>query len=444
MAASQAGDPVAAIRARSYIALLVVAAALGVPIACVAYFFLKLTAVIQTWAFQDLPMALSDGGVPRWWPVVPLTVAGLLVALTIRYLPGRGGEVPIEGFKAGATPMPAALPGIAAAAVVGIGLGVVIGPEGPLVALGAGLAAAAVRLVKKAPPQAGRVVGVSGSFAAISTLLGNPLGGALLLLEASGLGGPMAAAVLVPGLLSAGIGALIFTGLDSFTGFGSFALAIPDLPAAGTPTVAELGYAVAAGLVGAGLCWVIRRLGGVVRTAVDRRLITVTVAVGLAIAVLAIAYAQVTGHSSSDVLFSGQSALPHLVDHSSSYTVGAALMLVVCKGLAYTGALAAFRGGPTFPAMFIGAAGGVAASHLPGLSLIAAVAIGLGAMTVGMLRLPFTAVLLTSIFLGQDSYTVIPLTIVSVVVSYVATTHLTPPVTAPAEPAPPATDTRTG
>ncbi len=46
--------------------------------------------------------------------------------------------------------------------------------------------------------------------------------------------------------------------------------------------------------------------------------------------------------------------------------MGALLLLVVCKGLAYGFSLSSFRGGPTFPAMFIGAAGGIALSHLPG------------------------------------------------------------------------------
>ena len=38
----------------------------------------------------------------------------------------------------------------------------------------------------------------------------------------------------------------------------------------------------------------------------------------------------------------------------------------VCKGLAYALSLSSFRGGPVFPGMFIGAAGGIALSHLPG------------------------------------------------------------------------------
>jgi hypothetical protein len=47
------------------------------------------------------------------------------------------------------------------------------------------------------------VVAAAGSFAAVSTLLGSPLLGAFLLMEASGLGGAMLELVLVPGLLAA-------------------------------------------------------------------------------------------------------------------------------------------------------------------------------------------------------------------------------------------------
>src|SRR5262249_54126284 len=150
----------------------------------------------------------------------------------IRYLPGRGGESPADGFKAGGVARPAELPGIAIAAVASIGLGVVVGPEAPLVALGGGLAYLAIWFRRRdVPDKAGTVVAATGSFAAISTLLGSPLAGAFLLLEASGLGGPTASVVLVPGLLGAGTGALIFIGLDSLTGHGTYSLAIPHLPA---------------------------------------------------------------------------------------------------------------------------------------------------------------------------------------------------------------------
>ena len=85
----------------------------------------------------------------------------------------------------------------------------------------------------------------------------------------------------------------------------------------------------------------------------------------------------------TDVLFSGQDQLPGLVSAGASYTVGALLLLLLCKGVAYAASLVAFRGGPTFPAIFLGAVGGIALSHLPGLPLVPAIAMGMGAIVRG-------------------------------------------------------------
>jgi hypothetical protein len=126
------------------------------------------------------------------------------------------------------------------------------------------------------------------------------------------------------------------------------------------------------------------------------------------------------------VLFSGQSALGPFITHSASYTVGALLLLIACKGIAYGLSLSSFRGGPTFPALFLGAAGGIALSHLPGLPLVDGVAMGIGAMSVVMLRLPLTSVLLASLLLASDGLAVMPLVIVAVVVAYVVSARLTP------------------
>lgn len=426
-----APQPLEVMRSRAYLRLLVLAVVLGVPIAAAAFGFLKATELAQHWAFDDLPSALGFPSAPAWWPLVPLAIAGLLVGLTVRFLPGRGGESPLDGFAAGKPPSPAALPGIALAAVASVGLGAVVGPEGPLIALGGGLAYLAVRLGRRElPAQAVAVVAATGSFAAISTLLGSPLAGAFFLLEASAVGGALATAVLLPGLLGAGVGALIFTGLDSLTGYGTFSLAVPDLPPAGTPSVAEFGWAIVVGLLAGPLCVGLRRLGLAVRERAGRHPVPATVLLGLVIAGLAIGYTAVTGHAASDVLFSGQSALPGLLTHSSAYSVGALVLLVLCKGLAYSLALSAFRGGQTFPAMFLGAAGGVALSHLPGLGLMPAAAMGIGAMTAAMLRLPMSAVLLTTLFLGSDGFPVMPLTIVAAVVAYLIANWLTVPAAA--------------
>jgi hypothetical protein len=254
------------------------------------------------------------------------------------------------------------------------------------------------------------------------------------MMEASGLGGATATMVLIPGLLGAGIGSLVFLGLDSWTGHGTFSLAVSDLPRVGSPTIVAFLWALVVGIAAALLCWVIRATALRLRPVVTRRTLLLTPVVGLAVAGLAIGFAALTGHTASEVLFSGQDALGPLLRNPAVYGVGALLLLIVCKGLAYAGGLAAFRGGPTFPAMFLGAVGGTALAHLPGLDALSGAAIGMGAMTVGMLRLPMTSVLLATLFLGGTGLTVMPLVIVGVVVSYVVTLRLP-------DPTPPASET---
>ena len=426
---SRPPDPLALLRSRSYIVLLVVAAIIGAPVSTAAYFFLALVSKMQGWIFTDLPKGVGFHAEPLWWPILPLLLAGILVGLTIRYLPGTGGHSPADGFKAGeGPPSPRELPGIVLAAFATLSLGVVLGPEAPLIAIGGGLGVLAVKLVKRdAPARTQAAVAAAGSFAAISTLLGSPLTGAFLLMEASGLGGAMMQVVLVPGLLAAGVGSLVFVGLDAWTGLGTFSLAIPGLPHVGAPTIGEFLWALGIGVLAVPFGMGIRWLGLFLRPYVERRMVLFTPLVGLAIAGLAIAFAAGTGKGSSEVLFSGQSALGPFVDQQPPATPsGHCVLLLACKGIAYGVSLSSFRGGPTFPALFLGAAGGVALSHLPGLPLVDGVAMGIAAMSVVMLRLPLTSVLLASLLLASDGLAVMPLVIVAVVVAYVISARLTP------------------
>jgi H+/Cl- antiporter ClcA len=419
-------DPLAALQTRAYTKLLVLAAIVGVPIATTAFFFLKLIELMQGWLFTDVPEGIGFDTTPVWWPLPLLAIAGVLVAATIRSLPGTAGHSPADGFKAGGATMPIDLPGIALASLATLAFGVVLGPEAPLIAIGGGLAVLAVRLAQRdVPAQTAAVVSAAGGFAAISTLFGSPLPAAFLLMEASGLGGATMTLVLLPGLLAAGIGTLTIVGLDSWTGFGTFSLAIPNLPSVGQPTIAEFGYAIAIGVAAAVVGTGIRQLALLLRPRVERHLIPFTMVVGIGVAVLAIVYDEWTGKSYSDVLFSGQTAMGPLIAQSASYSVGAIMLLVVCKGLAYSLSLSSFRGGPVFPAMFIGAAGGIALSHLPGLTLVAGVAMGIGAMSAVMLKLPLSSVLLATLLLASDGLIVMPLVIVAVVVAYVASTRFT-------------------
>ena len=189
-------DPRALLRSRSYLRLLLIAAVLGVPVSAAAYFFLALVSKLQPEIFTDLPKGLGFHAEPVWWPLPVLAVGGVLVALAIRYLPGHGRPLTGGRVQGGQRPpTPVELPGVVLAALATLSLGVVLGPEAPLIALGGGPgrpgrpAGPAGR-----PAQAAAVVAAAGSFAAISTLLGSPLLGAFLLMEASGLGGADAGA----------------------------------------------------------------------------------------------------------------------------------------------------------------------------------------------------------------------------------------------------------
>src|SRR5207248_4782648 len=184
--------------------------------------------------------------------------------------------------------------------------------------------------------------------------------------------------------------------------------------------------AIAIGVVAAILGAGIKRLALLLQPIVERRMVLLTPLVGIAIGVIVLIFVEVTGRSSAEVLFSGQDQLPGLIEGAAGWTVGALLMIVLCKGLAYAASLSAFRGGPIFPSMFIGAAGGIALSHLPGLPMIAGAAMGIGALTVAMLGLPLTSVLLTTLFLQADGLALMPLVIVAVVVSYVVAARLAP------------------
>ncbi|WP_405009446.1 chloride channel protein [Kitasatospora sp. NBC_01539] len=430
-----AKDPYALVRTRGYVIVLVVAAVLGVPVSAAAFGFLALVSELQSLVYTDLPKGLGFDGTPSWWAVPLLAIAGLLVALTIRHLPGTAGHKPAEGLVATGQTRPVDLPGIALAALTTLSLGAVLGPEAPLIALGSGLAIGAVRLAKRDFPKEGaEVVGVAGSFAAVSTLLGSPLIGAFLLMEASGIGGAMLGMVLVPGLLAAGIGALIFTGLGSWTGLGTYSLGLGDVPHASRPDLAGFGWALVIGIAAALVGTAIHRVALVLQDRVDRRRVVGTVLAGVVVGLIALVYAEGTGNDISEVLYSGQDQLAPLISASTGYSAVTLAVLTACKALAYAVTMSGFRGGPVFPALFAGAAGGLALSHLPGLGTTAGLAMGIGAMCVAMLKLPLTSVLLATLLIGSDGVTVVPLVIVAVVVSYVLVLRLTPkPVAARAE-----------
>jgi H+/Cl- antiporter ClcA len=423
---SAAADPAEILRSRGFVVVLVLAAVVGIVVSFVGWRFLELVHWLQTWVFLDLPHGVGLDPVPSWWALPICTLAGLPVAFAIARLPGKGGHVPAEGLQVGPTE-PKTVPGVALAGLASLGLGLVLGPEAPLIAIGSGVAVYVVRVAKRdAPPTLLLVLGAAGAFAAISTIFGSPIIAAVLVIEASGLGGATLPLVLIPGLIAAGIGSLVFVGMADWTGLNTAAYSLPPLhlTSLGTPTVGEIGWAILLGIAAAIVTYPIRKLGLGTARLVPKKILVVVPLSGLVVAALALTFAQVTDKSANTVLFSGQEALGPLVAHAGAYSVATLLALVVFKGLAWSISLGSFRGGPAFPALFIGAAGGIAASHLPGLPTSAAIPVGIGAMFVAYLRLPLSAVIIASVLCASAGAGGSPLVIVGVVVAYLATLGL--------------------
>jgi H+/Cl- antiporter ClcA len=426
VATGTAPDPLTTIRSRQFRVLLLLAAVVGVIASAVAWGFLELVFHMQTWVFTDIPKDLGFDSTPLWWYFPILAIAGVIVAFAIARLPGQGGHIPADGLNPAPTD-PIALPGVVLAGVATIGLGLVLGPEAPLIAIGGGLGLLAIRLVRPdAPPEVQQVLAASAIFAALAFLFGSPVIAALIVIEASGLGGPRLPLVLIPGLLASGIGSLMWIGLGSWTGLSTSTISISPLhlPTFARPDIADFGWTILLGVAVAVVTFVIFRIArGTHRLAAPRPFLVLPV-VGIAVAGLAIAFSQAADHSVSDALFSGESSIGSLVANPGAWSLSALALLLAFKGLAYGLSLGSFRGGPVFPAMFLGAAGGMMAAQLPGFDLTPAVAVGIGAAVASVLKLPLSAVVLAVLLTVQAGPGSSPLIIVGVVVAYLTTLAL--------------------
>ena len=409
--------------------LLVLAAIIGLVVSVAAWGFLELVHELEIWVYETLPGDVGYDTVPEWWPLPWLALAGLLTAFAVVRMPGHGGHVPADGLKAGGAPtQPIELPGVILAALATLGLGLVLGPEAPLIAIGLGLGALSMRLVRRdAPQQAVGLMAAAGSFAAVSAIFGSPVVGAVLIVEAAGLAGPTLPLVLLPGLISAGIGSLVFIGLGSWSGFSTSAWALSPfpLPPFGGPGWGNFAWTAVLAVAVAIAVFAVMELARAAKRVVDARPFVLTVAAGLAVGGLAIAFAESTGESPNTVLFSGESAFGDLFSSAATISLSTLALLCLFKGLAWSLSLGSFRGGPTFPAIFLGVVAGLMAAHLPGYSETPGVAALTGATCVSVLRLPLSSVMIASLLSVKAGLAVTPLVVVAVAIAYLVSETLT-------------------
>lgn len=408
----------AMLRRPGYRKALVLSGLIGIPVSLVAFFFLAALHELERLLWTDWPHHMGHEKPPWWWSLPGALIAGLGVSLVVLRFPGRGGHTPAAGLHSGG-PTAAGLPGVVLAALLCLPFGAVLGPEAPLIALGGGLALL-LRTLARAPAteESSALLGAAGSAAAISAIFGNPLVAAVMLMEVAGVGGPRLFAVMLPALLSSGVGAIVFTGFGHWTGLKTGNLRI-GLPAPPLLDWGDVLWSVLMALaIGVAVHYVIRA-GRLTAVLVAAHPLRTTVLAALAMGCCPAAYAGITGRSPADVALSGQAALPQLAAHPHSWSVGALVAVLAFKGAGYAFALGSLRGGPIFPAVFLGAAAGLLASPLPGFGVVPAMAAGMAAATAAALRLPVSAVVLVALLLGHTGS--LPVVALATVVAFVTT-----------------------
>ncbi|MEV4946946.1 chloride channel protein [Streptomyces sp. NPDC053755] len=421
------------LRTPGYRKVLFFSSLIGIPVSLAAFWFLAALHEAEHALWADLPKAWGWATPPAWWPLPLLAVAGAVVGLVVARLPGAGGHVPASGLHPGGASA-AALPGVVVAAAASLPFGAVLGPEAPLIALGGGLALLFRRLVRApATPQSTALLGAAGAAAAIAAIFGNPLVAAVLLIEVAGVGGPRLFVILLPALLSSGIGGIVFTGFGRWTGLETAGLSV-RFPTA--PPRLDTGDVVWSMVLAVGIGALVHLM------IIGGRLAAVFVAAAPLVRTLLCAvgaggcaalYTVVTGRSPVEVASSGQAALTQLAADPHAWSVGALLAVLLFKSVAYALCLGSLRGGLVFPVLFLGAAVGVLLAPLPGLGVIPGASAGMAAAATAALRLPVSSVALVVLMLGNSE--TIPVVILAAVTAF-ATSELLPrgPAAAPRPP----------
>jgi H+/Cl- antiporter ClcA len=403
-----------------YLRLVLLGAVIGIPAALLASVFLSLVHHLEHWLWHDLPHRLHESS-PPWYLVIGLPVAGAcLVVIARRFLPGDGGHSPLHGF-AGKPPLISYAPGIALAAIGTLSFGAVLGPEGPLIALGAIVGIVITRLARLGAKESA-VLGNAGSFAAVSALFGGPIVGGVLMMEGAIGFGASTIAILLPGFVAAGVGYVVFVGFGDWGGLHAQAIAFPGLPEYTGVHVGDTGLAILVGVLTALVVVVVRRFAFSVSDREKRLGMPLLLILGgLTVGLLAQA-ANWLDADAETVLFSGQAGVPAVVAEDSAKIV---LIVLVAKALAYGVCLGCgFRGGPVFPAIFLGAALATFPVIWFDVSPTLAVAVGTAAGMAAVTRMLLTPILFATLLVGPAGVDAVPAAVVAAATAWMVISAL--------------------
>ncbi|MFL5703388.1 MAG: chloride channel protein [Ktedonobacteraceae bacterium] len=397
----------------SYPLLLVYAALFGAGAALLTAAYIT----VYNWGVKFFEQPSHFGlTIGRFWPLILLSVGGLLLGLAIKFTGQRGGlGVAQREYSEAGRINPRNLPSIMLEAMITLWSGAAVGPEGPLVFLTGGVGSWCADRLKLAKDDVPLLVycAIAGAFGGF---LGSPIIGAVGAIEYMFIHELNYYRHAIPGLLAASFGWGIYFALlhTSFMGIYSF-------PNYASPRIVDLGWALLIGVIAGVIGTVYKVIFGVVHLvfAPLKQLPVIRAVVGGILIGL-------IGSFLPLALYSGQNQLLEIIHNPAAYGVGLLLLLLLAKALLTSTSYATgFDGGPIFPLLFIGGTLGLAISQVfPFIPQGVGVTTGMAGIASAVFPIPLTVALLLGLMGGQTDLT--PVITIGAVIGFLTAKALAP------------------
>jgi H+/Cl- antiporter ClcA len=423
------GEPAQEVKT-SFFLLMVYAAVFGTGGGLLAALFL----VVYHWGTTFFAQPSHFGlGIGRFWPLVLLTVGGLLVGLAIRFTGEHGGPgVAQRQYAQTGQINPRYVPSIILEAIITLWSGAPVGPEAPLSFLSGGVGsffADHLRIEQEDVPLLvySSIAGCFGGF------FGSPIVGAVGAYEYMFIHEINFYRHVIPGLLAASFGYGVYWVLlhTSFLGYYSF-------PSYASPRLIDLGWAILIGGISAIVGTLFKLVFGLVHLVfapLKKRPVIRALAGGVIIGLI--------GSFFPLALYSGQEQLQEIIHNPAAYSALFLLLLVVVKALLTSTSFATgLEGGPIFPYLFIGGTLGLAISQIfPFIPQGVGVTTAMAGVTCAGFPIPLTVAMLLGIFGGQID--LLPTIVLGAVVGFLIAKALEPLLPKPKQAAQPSSDEAT-
>ena len=385
-------------RARVMLSSAVPAPFVGIGSALVLLAVVIVANLWQRYLWEILPASFGATAATWWWVVAVLTLTGLLVGLTVKYVPGHAGPDPATVSLFGPPTPLVVLPGLALVLVLALGGGVSLGPENPIIAIIVGLTVAiGTWLMPAVKPEGWVMLAAAGT---IGAMFGTPVAAALLFSEM--IRGDEKTPVwdrLFAPLVAAGAGALTMSLFEQ----PNFTLAVEPytIPRA-IDIVSGIAVALAAIAVGMVAVWIFPAAHKFF-ISLKHPVLMLTLG-GLLLGFLGVVGGPIT-------MFKGLAEMKSLTTEQAGYTVGALAAIVVIKLVAILiSATCGFRGGRIFPMVFVGVAFGLLAHRVfPGIPMSLAIASSVLGFTLVVTRDGWLSLFMAAIMISGSGLALLPL-----------------------------------